>query len=227
MTQYFLPEDVYFCPKGDALIFLCLKKDQYLKVQGEPALLLSRASLNTEAFASPEDANTVSQLIAAGLLTTEARLGKAILPSDVLLPEMQLSDLPENTVERLRFGHFWNFVCACIGAALALRFQSIEQIVKNVQQRKAAMPQQPLDVQRARALVMVFNTLRLLFPRRFLCRFDSLALLKFLARYDIFPMWVFAVKLDPWGAHCWVQADDILLNEEIDEAEEYIPVMAI
>jgi len=228
MTQYFLPNDVYFCTKGDALIFLCLKKDRYLQVQGEPALLLSRISLEADAEpASPNDANTFAQLMAAGLLTTQSHLGKAILPSNVLLAEKQLSDMPEGDIEPLRFKHLWNFICACISAATALRFRSIEQIVEQMRRDKAPMTQQPLDVRRAHSLVMVFNTLRLLFPRGFLCRFDSLALIKFLGRYGIFPTWVFAVKLDPWGAHCWVQAEEILLNEEIDEAEEYIPVMAI
>jgi hypothetical protein len=69
--------------------------------------------------------------------------------------------------------------------------------------------------------------LRAFFPVKFLCLFDSLALIEFLSCYGLFPAWTFAVRIEPWAAHCWVQQGDYLFNEEIEEAEDYMPIMSV
>ena len=84
-----------------------------------------------------------------------------------------------------------------------------------------------MDIDRSRELVDIFGRLRSLFPRRYLCLFDSLALIEFLARYDLFPSWIFGVRLEPWAAHCWVQEAGHIFNEELEEAAGYTPVMGI
>jgi hypothetical protein len=72
-----------------------------------------------------------------------------------------------------------------------------------------------------------FHALRQYYPREYLCLFDSLALVEFLARYDVFPHWVFAVKMEPFGAHCWVQDGSVVLNDTVEYVREFTPIMVI
>jgi len=83
------------------------------------------------------------------------------------------------------------------------------------------------DFDRARSLVRVFARLRWYYPRPYLCLFDSLALLHFLARFDLFPDWVFGVSADPFEAHCSVQLGDVVLNDTVERVSALIPIMSV
>jgi hypothetical protein len=66
-----------------------------------------------------------------------------------------------------------------------------------------------------------------LFSHRDRCLHDSLALLEFLARYDIFPDWAFGVRARPFVAHCWVQHGDIVFNDTVEHVAGYTPIMVV
>jgi hypothetical protein len=52
-------------------------------------------------------------------------------------------------------------------------------------------------------------------------------LIEFLAKFEIFPWWVIAVRTRPFAAHSWVVHDGLLLNESLAAAEEFFPLLAI
>ena len=129
---------------------------------------------------------------------------------------------------RIRIQHIWRFVVSCAVAWLRLHLQRLEKTVRSVERRKVRRSaRHPLDWSKASYLVAVFSRLRPLFPANYFCLFDSLALVEFLARHNTFPTWVFAVRTDPWGAHCWVQEGDTLFNDGTDDVAEYLPIMTI
>jgi hypothetical protein len=55
--------------------------------------------------------------------------------------------------------------------------------------------------------------------------FDSLALLEFLAVYRFFPRIVFGVVADPFQAHCWLQDDAVVLNDDLERLGKYQPIL--
>ncbi|RYZ14310.1 MAG: lasso peptide biosynthesis B2 protein [Alphaproteobacteria bacterium] len=59
------------------------------------------------------------------------------------------------------------------------------------------------------------------------CLYDALALLEFLALKNLYPTWVFGVQAQPFGAHCWLQSSDILLNESTEYAGQFTPIMTV
>ena len=63
--------------------------------------------------------------------------------------------------------------------------------------------------------------------RSYLCLFDSLALIHFLARFRVFPDWVFGVTADPFEAHCWVQTGGVVLNDTVERVSAFTPIMSI
>jgi hypothetical protein len=122
------------------------------------------------------------------------------------------------------------FLGASLFAKLVLRFYSLERVVRRVRDRKAAHATKslPFDVARARRLVDIFARLRVfLFSHREKCLQDSLALLEFLARYDLFPSWVFAVRARPFVAHCWVQHEGFVFNDTAEHVSGYTPIMVV
>ncbi|RYG35012.1 MAG: lasso peptide biosynthesis B2 protein [Burkholderiales bacterium] len=59
------------------------------------------------------------------------------------------------------------------------------------------------------------------------CLYDALALVEFLALRKLYATWVFAVQAQPFGAHCWVQTGEHLLNEATEYAQEFTPIMEV
>jgi hypothetical protein len=67
-----------------------------------------------------------------------------------------------------------------------------------------------------------FITARRLVPYAPNCLTDSLALVRWLGRSGA--SLVFGVKLEPFSAHCWVQLDELLLNDRADTVAQFQPV---
>jgi transglutaminase superfamily protein len=72
-----------------------------------------------------------------------------------------------------------------------------------------------------------FATARRFVPVKRNCLVDSLALLQWLDLEPQQPELVFGVKLDPFAAHCWVQRDDLVLNDSIESLLAFTPVRVI
>lgn len=120
------------------------------------------------------------------------------------------------------------FFASCAAAKWRLRFMRIEEVTRAIAHRRRLAPSRDrLDLSETQRLVRLYNTLRPLLPGNYLCLFDSLSLIEYLANYDIFPYWVFAVRSDPWMAHCWVQLDTVSFNQDVDDARTYLPIMAV
>jgi len=228
MVQVFLPHHVHFCYRGDAAVFLDLAKDDYTFVGAEGTEALRSLTSHNSNVTSPEQRAALDEMLNGGLLTMDRSAGRAVSPTMMSSATQPLLDDEAVTRARASSSHLYNFFVASTIADARLRWGQLHRTIARVQQRKAKhSTAAALDIDRTRELVAIFGRLRALFPRRYLCLYDSLALIEFLARYEIFPSWIFAVRLEPWGAHCWVQEDGYIFNEEIEEAEGYTPVMAI
>lgn len=59
------------------------------------------------------------------------------------------------------------------------------------------------------------------------CLPRSIALAGLLARYGCRCEVVLGVKLRPFAAHCWVQAGQVVLNESVEEAARYTPILIL
>ena len=57
------------------------------------------------------------------------------------------------------------------------------------------------------------------------CLVRSALLMRFLAALGLKAEWVFGVRLCPFMAHCWVQADGVCLNDDVERLAAYTPIM--
>lgn len=152
-------------------------------------------------------------LIANGILTvTEPRKST---PPDAALPRparlISRSDRTVTLIEALPY--LPRFARACVVADHSLRFRRFSRLCERIAHRNSKCLTAGTNSfsNLTIRLTHVFHSLRPLYPRPYLCLFDSLALLEFLAQWRVFPHWVFGVSVDPFEAHCWIQDDALVL----------------
>lgn len=228
MDDYRLPLHVHCCRRGDAFVFLDLKQDDYTLVSGPAADALRALGHRHASPPSIATEDPLGELERGGLLTRTEAAGRRFAPTNLDPAIESLLDPDEPVAPAAKFADWWNFFAACTTASMRLRWSPLERTVSAVAKRKAlhAAPG-ALEVDEARRLTAIFHRLRRLFPANYLCLFDSLALIEFLARYGVFPTWVFGVRLEPWAAHCWIQHGPFAFNERVEEAANYTPIMAV
>ena len=225
-TPFYLSNHTFFCLADNHYVFLDLRNDEYM--------CLGRAQ--TEEFREmldgsrplDDDSVIVKTLLDKHLFVEDEADGKQPIPETVESPSASLitgaADRPRPAIRPL---HVLRFFAASGAASWNLRFQSIEDTVRKVERRKLANRDVPADRSRVIELFTIFQALRPYYPRPYLCLFDSLALVHFMARFGVFPEWVYGVKLEPWGAHCWVQSHDLVVNDIVDNVNGYTPIMSI
>jgi len=170
-----------------------------------------------------------SALLSQGILSEDSADTKDALPTHFVHPVRAIdSDYPKSS-SRSTWRHANAFFASCMRASSELSRQPLRTTLETARTRKAhhRTHHDGPDFDRARSLVLVFNRLRWYYPRPYLCLFDSLALLHFLARFDLFPDWVFAVSADPFEAHCSVQWGNVVLNDTVERVSGLTPIMYV
>ena len=245
MNAYYLSKHVHFCDFGDRVVFLDLKADEYSFLNGSAAKAFQSLSmppmapspgLGPQLVRQATDcghndlADALSDVISAGILTQDARLGRPIAPDPISPATSTLIDVEDEDMPgRLRPHHITAFFASTATAAARLRWGKIEKTVDAIRSRKAKHKsgRSAFDAEKCRDLVGCYMKMRMLFPKNYLCIFDSLALVEFLARYNVWPNWIFGVQLDPWYAHSWVQHDGMVLNDDLERVQVYEPILAV
>jgi hypothetical protein len=239
MARYALADHVFVCLNGEHLVLLDLREDRYWALEAAQTAGLGalvdgwpvKASAGTDSADSPSPETTaaIEVLLGRGLLAQSVPPGKTATPVTAsaamreLLCETDASSGP-------RLGSWLTFFTASAFAKLALRIWPFERVIRRAKQRKELQGPKasPLDAERARKLVEAFARYRVfLFSSKDECLYDSLALLEFLARYGIYPDWVFGVQTRPFAAHCWVQHGDLVFNDTVEHVSGYTPIMVV
>jgi Transglutaminase-like superfamily len=236
--RLYLADHVFLCCMMRHCIFLDLKADRYFSISRTEAEILGEfldgwTPTNVAHDRFPPSVTDVpslaSALLSRGVLrlscdgAKEARQIRVEAPTSELLLER---DIKTATY----FLHLPTFVLRTTLAHTLLRRKRFEVIIASVRSRKCHALNSGAaksDIATVTHLAAIFARMRPLFPRAFLCLFDSLAMLEFLAAFNQFPTWVFGVRDDPFEAHCWLQEGTVLLNDRRERIEAFTPIMAI
>jgi Transglutaminase-like superfamily len=239
MARYALADHVFVCLNGEQLVLLDLKEDRYWALEAAQTAGLGglvdgwpvKAADGAQSADSPSSETTaaIEVLLGRGLLTQGTPPGKDATPVTGIVPMRELVS-EADTSSGSRLGSWVTFFTASAWAKLALRTGPFERVIRRVKRRKALVGSKagPLDAERARKLVEAFARYRVfLFSSKDECLYDSLALLEFLARYGIYPDWVFGVQTRPFAAHCWVQHGDMVFNDTVEHVSGFTPIMVV
>lgn len=238
---FFLQPDVFLCRTKRHWVILDVNRDKYLCVDGQQLESLGPwlhgwegtvpcGAEAASALSPPREAIALAnKLLSLQILSEHAGGAKEVRgivyphPTDAVDP-----DVPAHT-RRSPYTHALTFFLSSATASRQLRDKGFQATISRVRARKRGKvdSSRPFDSQRARSLISVFGSLRWFYPRPYLCLFDSLALIEFLAHFNLYPDWVFGVTADPFEAHCWVQSGGVVLNDTIERVSAFTPIMYV
>jgi hypothetical protein len=233
------------CIANDRIVFLDLKNNAYVALEPpsirhplslSDALIESRTSpLPTTEYAA-RVTSVMQSLVTRGLLTTdplgakEAKFVSVSRPTKTLLPRALLLANCVASNGSLKPSYLFAFWRAVALAASTLKVMSMWRIVDHAKRRRTGRmrKEQSFREESAVELISVYYRLRpYLLIGSDSCLFDSLALLNFLASFLLFPRWVFGVQMTPFVAHCWLQHEDVVLNDTPARVCSYVPIMSV
>ncbi len=235
-ASYFLSPHVHVCVAGKQVVLLDLERDKYLSlahahpvgrwVRGWP--VPSEPSAGDSTATEPQNA-VLAKMISQGLLVEDPAKGKEAVPVVTDQPKTTVVEYDLNVRPRTNVAHLWSLFRAQAAAKWSLRHRPIKTVIESAKLRKSgAQSGLTVDITAVRPLVTAFLHLRPWFyTARNACLLDSLTLVNFLARYGVFPQWVFGVKTDPFYAHCWVQHGDYVFNDTADYVRGFSPILVV
>jgi hypothetical protein len=228
VTTYLLPSNVYFCVTDDGAVFLDLAKGKY--IGASPTAMPALRRLLQEEPMDNDAAQSLEQLLQHGLLTRDQSIGKRFAAVTLPAADEVLINIDTGASPKVSVAHVHAFLRAYSSASVALRWQSIASAVHRVERRKriAITRGSVFDEPRARTLLRVFKHLRpYLYSARDRCLLDSLAIVEFMAHYNLFPTWVLGVRTGPFSAHSWVQHERYVLNGDPSYTGAFTPILAV
>jgi hypothetical protein len=202
---------------GDRAVILDCRTNRYRQLGARHAAVLA----SIEAGQSADDKAALDTLITAGIVDPHA-LPKT-LATEALVPiesVLELPLLPTLAMPTRRIS------LALIEAMLRLRWTSFESVVAWV----LALRQDDRPTISDAALIelaLAYDRTRPRIPVRRICLRDSLALFSILTRAGGRCSLVFGVRLDPFSAHCWVQADGVILSDTLESALHMRPILVL
>lgn len=234
---YFLSKDCYVCNTQDYWIILSARRDKYSCVTHKSLLPIgnrlfgwrdqSTAGHFSQSGAEPD--TLIDSLISKGIITANPSDGKPFAESDSPACLRAVISPEPDAASKHSFFCVARLFLACAKIDWHLRNKNLFRTLTGIESRRirARSSAPTSDVIDASTLIAAFKDLRPLYPRPYLCLFDSLALLEFLASYRCFPQIVFGVIADPFQAHCWLQEGDAVLNDDFERISKYKPIVSM
>lgn len=239
MTDAMLSKDVFICSVGTQLVMLDLRRDEYSSLDRAQAKLLAgrvpgwpvSADLSDSVPGGEEEVRSLlKSLVEDGVLTVDPAKGKS---ADPVSPERATAVLNvSEAVDIAWVPRLW-FLQLCVDFFVChylVRFRPMHKIFGTL--RRSGPSQSPMCCpelqERLRcAVALYFRARPYLFGANNRCLFDSLLLMRFVRRFDVYPNWMFGVQSEPFSAHCWVQLGQTLLNDSLERTQAYTPILAV
>lgn len=205
------------------MVFLDLSRDRYFQLSSSLGKAL-RALMEDR----PAPAEGIAGLMRRGLIVNDCVAGHPIAPLAATRPV-------RSAIEDKAFTSrsdwavapevAWRFAQA--GAQLHTKpfgtvLERVTRAKEKIHRRRCQ-----IDIQSIVRLAVTFHRAQRLIPIRPICLPASLALLGFLFSRGALADLVIAVSVPPFQAHCWVQANETLLNSPLDHALSFTPIKVV
>jgi hypothetical protein len=225
MAHYVLRDDISYCRIGERLVFLDIGGDRYFYLPGALEQALTAHLDGTGCSSSQLD-----QLIERDILVPATVAVSDDRPS--IRPVSRSAMEAASEPQRFRLSERLEVFATVLVTRIALKFSTLKRILEslvaarrvrttNGAQREDFPERQILDASAA------FRRARLYVPIDMRCLLDSIAMTRFLLRRGIPAHIVFGVALDPFSAHCWVQVDDLVLNDSVGNVASHTPIRIV
>ena len=214
--RLFLGPGVHAARIGGDLVFLDTLTDAYFCLAAAAEIIV--LAPGGQAQVSQDD--VAAQLLEAGLLAFEPA------PSVVPVPPRPTisTRLASRAYTPMTLGVVLTTVAATLQVGRRFSRQSFASLLAGPAPLALALqnPSQALT-----DAVAQFERLRPWLPLQGECLLRSYHLRTFLRARGLDALWVFGVRTWPFDAHCWLQAGDTALDEDLERLSAYHPIMAV
>lgn len=205
-----LAAGVFMAKVGEDVVLLDLRTDAYACLAGVgEELALTEGGVRAD-------------LGLLGLLADADLLAQDRAPSRRPLPPAAARELDPR---RLR----WPLAHACSLSSAVWRAARLGPGAP-IRDLVAALPPPPgsaPDPMRVASIASGFRRLLPWVPGQGACLYRAFVLLTMLRRAGQDATWVFGVRTWPFGAHCWLQLEDAVLDDDPERVARYTPIMAV
>lgn len=216
---YQLRGGLAFCIVNARPVFLDVGRDRYFMTKGS-----LEAAFNEFVAGGDPSRESLDRLMRAGLLESAAGSRQVPAAPDILSPRRSVieEERPELSAGLAATA---NAACCLMRSRRRLRRDGFARTINRLRTRRPCADEKRHTFIEKHAAE--FNSARSLFPAPPNCLPDSLALLDYLYAKGAAATLVIGVRLEPYGAHAWVQARDVLLNEAADYAASFTPILTV
>jgi hypothetical protein len=202
---------------GERAVLLDLDINRYFLIKAEAAQALR------DLIAGTVDAGTIRRLPRPGGRSLLVEGSNGFEPVEAALPGSSVLEAEARVSAHLPFHHALR---AQLEASASLRILGIKRSIAAWRRAR------PVDVGRQFSIetadhARAFALRRADVPIQRSCVPDSLALMRLLWRKGLDADLYFGVRLDPFAAHCWVQAEDYLLSDPLANVLSFTPVFRL
>ncbi|MGH6616438.1 lasso peptide biosynthesis B2 protein [Sphingomonas sp.] len=218
---YMLRAGLSFCAVEDRLLFLDLPADRYF--------CLSRAAesafthLYRGARLEPGDRTRLAGLARATLLVeSDGAIPIAPCPA----PPTAVASLLDSGIDR---AHPLDLSLALLhlsAVRIELRLAGFARSIARLRRRKARRNAHP-RCDRVAAIATAFDAAGAFVSAHDRCLPRAIAITHRLLALGVMPDLVVAVQLAPFQAHAWVQWRDVLVNERVEVARQFTPILVV
>jgi hypothetical protein len=240
--QYWLRHDVYLCVVPTAAVLMDVAQNRYFAIStadargiaslvaGWPTDPLQIAESPAHPLDADQAADLARKLRSMRLLTDRPDQGKTADPHILSLTDVTVGAGLDVSLNRsLRFSDVLKLAGAYLYALAVTRFGLLRWGIRFAQRRKTVASAVSVDDQRQLLeCVSIFRRARVfLFRARDKCLLHALFLRTFLRFYGLQTTWVFGVKVNPWGAHTWLQHGHMVVDGSPEDVRRYTPILVI
>jgi hypothetical protein len=213
------------------VILLDSKLDDYILIEshlvGDFVALLSGCAPLGAGDSSPELDCLIEELCERGSITSDIHLGKPLEFLEMIANNLELPGPRIDAIPKVGWPDIAAMALAVLTAFFFLKIRNVHAALRHVRKLKArgragSPARDPSD------LVEIYHRIRPVFySSKDQCLFNSLVLILFLARSGIYPSWCFGVKINPFLAHCWVEDEHWLYNDQYMRTLRFTPIMRV
>lgn len=220
--HFALRDGVSFCECADRLIFLDVERDRYFALSSAAEFAFRQVYRERELDGASQMA--VEQLAKSGVLAPAAKYTK-LQPCPA--PPVARTSLTPNK-DQFSSGALVHAMARLALSSAESKLMPLRSRIAQLRRRKSAITPSYTESRGTLAqIASVFRFSGLVITPHDRCLPRSIALAHTLLDRRIAPTFVFGVRLQPFGAHCWVQVGDCLLNESIDEVRNFTPILVV
>ncbi len=217
---YALREGLSFCEVEDRLLFLDLPADRYFCLSREADRAV--AGLLRDEIGDTLDRARLARLADDGLLVEcDTARPIASCPAPPVATHSLVGTTAATGAADIAAA-LWHLVLATV----ELRIAGLTQTLARAERRKQRKTP-TASAERIASTAAAFEACNALVSAHDRCLPRSLAIAHRLMSIGARPELVLAVKLGPFKAHAWVQCGDTLVNERVEVARPFTPILVL